>query len=95
MSWMFDHEHDEPVTMGLLAGEVLKGVKNVDFKYGGCGLESYVVSSLRFMKKHFRHQGTKTRRIISIKGFTLCLGVFVAIHSGLSGLGDYSNGYCR
>jgi saccharopine dehydrogenase (NAD+, L-lysine-forming) len=29
---MFDHEHDEPVTMGLLAGEVLKGVKNVDFK---------------------------------------------------------------
>jgi hypothetical protein len=29
---MFDHEHDEPVTMGLLAGEVLKDVKNVDFK---------------------------------------------------------------
>ncbi len=36
---MVDHEHDEPVTMGLLADKVLKGVKNVDFKYGGCGVE--------------------------------------------------------
>jgi len=32
---MVDHEHDEPVTMGLLADRVLKGVKNVEFKYGG------------------------------------------------------------
>ena len=36
---MVDHEHDEPVTMGLLADKVLKGVKSVDFKYGGCGVE--------------------------------------------------------
>jgi saccharopine dehydrogenase-like NADP-dependent oxidoreductase len=36
---MVDHEHDEPITMGLLAEEVLKGVKNVDFKYGGAGVE--------------------------------------------------------
>ena len=36
---MVDHEHDEPVTMGLLADRVLKGVRNVDFKYGGCGVE--------------------------------------------------------
>jgi saccharopine dehydrogenase (NAD+, L-lysine-forming) len=36
---MVDHEHDEPVTMGLLADKVLQGVKNVDFKYGGCGVE--------------------------------------------------------
>jgi saccharopine dehydrogenase-like NADP-dependent oxidoreductase len=36
---MVDHEHDEPVSMGLLAEKVLKGVKNVDFKYGGCGVE--------------------------------------------------------
>jgi saccharopine dehydrogenase (NAD+, L-lysine-forming) len=36
---LVDHEHDEPVTMGLLADEALKGVKNVDFKYGGCGVE--------------------------------------------------------
>jgi saccharopine dehydrogenase-like NADP-dependent oxidoreductase len=36
---MVDHEHDEPVSMGLLADNVLKGVKNVDFKYGGSGVE--------------------------------------------------------
>jgi saccharopine dehydrogenase (NAD+, L-lysine forming) len=36
---MVDHEHDEPITMGLLADDVLKGVKNVDFKYGGTGVE--------------------------------------------------------
>ena len=36
---MVDHEHDEPVTMGLMADKVLKGVKNVDFKYGGSGVE--------------------------------------------------------
>jgi saccharopine dehydrogenase-like NADP-dependent oxidoreductase len=34
-----DHEHDEPVTMGLLADKVLKGVKNVEFKYGGPHIE--------------------------------------------------------
>ncbi|MCG6911574.1 MAG: saccharopine dehydrogenase NADP-binding domain-containing protein [Deltaproteobacteria bacterium] len=32
---MVDHEHDEPVTMGLLKDKVLKGVKHVEFKYGG------------------------------------------------------------
>ena len=36
---MVDHEHDEPITMGLLADKVLKGVKNVDFKYGGFGVK--------------------------------------------------------
>ena len=36
---LVDHEHDEPVTMGLLANEVLKGVKNVEFKYGGFGVK--------------------------------------------------------
>jgi saccharopine dehydrogenase-like NADP-dependent oxidoreductase len=36
---LVDHEHDEPVSMGLLADDVLKGVKNVDFKYGGAGVE--------------------------------------------------------
>ncbi|BBO82715.1 hypothetical protein DSCO28_32810 [Desulfosarcina ovata subsp. sediminis] len=36
---MVDHEHDEPVTMGLLADTVLKGVRNVDFKYGGFGVK--------------------------------------------------------
>jgi len=37
--YMVDHEHDEPVTMGLLADQVLKGVKNVEFKYGGPQVE--------------------------------------------------------
>jgi len=36
---MVDHEHEEPVTMGLLADQVLKGVKNVNFRYGGPALE--------------------------------------------------------
>ena len=36
---MVDHEHDEPVTMGLMAKKALKGVKNVEFKYGGSGVE--------------------------------------------------------
>jgi saccharopine dehydrogenase (NAD+, L-lysine-forming) len=36
---LVDHEHDEPVTMGLMAHKVLKNVKNVDFKYGGTGVE--------------------------------------------------------
>jgi len=36
---LVDHEHDEPITMGLLADTVLKGVQNVEFKYGGTGVE--------------------------------------------------------
>jgi hypothetical protein len=47
-----------------------------------------IVISLQFMKKHFRRQDTKTRRRILTKDFPLCLGAFVAICSGLSGLGN-------
>ena len=36
---LVDHEHDEPITMGLLADSVLKGVRNVEFKYGGFGVK--------------------------------------------------------
>lgn len=36
---LVDHEHDEPVTMGLLADKVLKGVRFVEFKYGGPHIE--------------------------------------------------------
>jgi saccharopine dehydrogenase (NAD+, L-lysine-forming) len=36
---MYDHEHEEPVTMGLLADAHLKGVKNVSFRYGGPACE--------------------------------------------------------
>lgn len=36
---MVDHEHDEPVTMGLLADQVFKGAKDIEFKYGGPQVE--------------------------------------------------------
>ncbi|HIJ88449.1 MAG TPA: hypothetical protein HPP97_12330 [Desulfuromonadales bacterium] len=36
---MVDHEHDEPVTMGLLSKSVLKGAKDIEFKYGGPQVE--------------------------------------------------------
>lgn len=36
---MVDHEHDEPVTMGLLADSVLKGARDIEFKYGGPQVE--------------------------------------------------------
>ena len=56
---MVDHEHDEPITMGLLADEVLKGVKNVDFKYGGCGVE---LSELLF------NMGLLSKEPVTVKG---------------------------
>ena len=56
---MVDHEHDEPVTMGLLADSVLKGVKNVDFKYGGCGVE---LSELLF------NMGLLSKDPVTVKG---------------------------
>ena len=34
-----EHAHDEPVTMGLLADQYLKGAQNIYFKYGGFGVE--------------------------------------------------------
>lgn len=36
---MVDHEHEEPVTFGLLADKAFKGCPNVGFKYGGPALE--------------------------------------------------------
>ena len=56
---MVDHEHDEPVTMGLLADKVLKGVKNVDFKYGGRGIE---LSELLFK------MGLLSKEPVTVKG---------------------------
>jgi saccharopine dehydrogenase-like NADP-dependent oxidoreductase len=56
---MVDHEHDEPVTMGLLADKVLKGVKNVDFKYGGCGVE---LSELLY------NMGLLSKEPVTVKG---------------------------
>lgn len=56
---MVDHEHDEPVTMGLLADKVLKGVQNVDFKYGGCGVQ---LSELLF------NMGLLSKEPVTVKG---------------------------
>lgn len=56
---LVDHEHDEPVTMGLLADKVLKGVTNVDFKYGGCGVE---LSELLFKI------GLLSKKSVTVKG---------------------------
>ncbi len=56
---MVDHEHDEPVTMGLLADNVLKGVNNVDFKYGGCGVE---LSELLY------NMGLLSKEPVTVKG---------------------------
>ncbi len=36
---MVNHEHEEPVTMGLMSKKVLKGTNYVNFKYGGPAVE--------------------------------------------------------
>jgi len=36
---MYDHHHEEPVSMGLLADQYLKGAKNINFRYGGPGCD--------------------------------------------------------
>ena len=59
---LVDHEHDEPITMGLLADKVLKGVKNVEFKYGGSGVE---ISELLY------NMGLLSRKPHTVKGNTI------------------------
>ncbi len=54
-----DHEHEEPVTMGLLADKVLKGVKFVNFRYGGPGLD---------LAEYFYKMGLLSEDAIDIKG---------------------------
>lgn len=54
-----DHEHEEPVTMGLLADKVLKGVKFVNFRYGGPGLE---------LAQDFYKMGLLSEEPIEVKG---------------------------
>jgi saccharopine dehydrogenase-like NADP-dependent oxidoreductase len=56
---MVDHEHDEPVTMGLLADKVLKGVKNVEFKYGGPHVE---------LSESLYHLGLLSKEPVTVKG---------------------------
>ena len=59
---MVDHEHDEPVTMWLLADKFLKGVKNVDFKYGGRGVE---LSELLY------NMGLLSKEVVTVKGTSI------------------------
>jgi saccharopine dehydrogenase-like NADP-dependent oxidoreductase len=54
-----DHEHEEPVTMGLLSDKVLKGVKVVNFRYGGPGLE---------LAESFYKMGLLSEEEIEVKG---------------------------
>ena len=50
-------------------------------------LKSHHVCEGFYLTKYFRHQDTKTPSLIIINIYCLCLGAFVAILSGLSGLG--------
>lgn len=57
-----DHEHEEPVTMGLLADKVLKGVKFVNFRYGGPGLD---------LAEYFYKMGLLSEEPIDVKGIKI------------------------
>jgi len=59
---LVDHEHDEPITMGLLADTVLKGVRNVEFKYGGTGV---ALSEILY------NMGLLSHEPVTIKGNTI------------------------
>ncbi|QAR32654.1 hypothetical protein EP073_04290 [Geovibrio thiophilus] len=56
---MVDHEHDEPVTMGLLADSVLKGAKDIEFKYGGPQIE---------MSEYLYKAGILNKDTVQVKG---------------------------
>ncbi len=56
---MVNHEHEEPVTMGLLSDKVLKGAKYVNFKYGGPGLD---------LAQYFYKMGLLDDKEIDVKG---------------------------
>lgn len=56
---MVDHEHDEPVTMGLLANSVLKGARNIEFKYGGPQVE---------LAEHLYKVGLLSKDTVNVKG---------------------------
>ncbi len=56
---MVDHEHDEPVTMGLLADSVLKGARNIEFKYGGPQVE---------LAEHLYKVGLLSKEKVNVNG---------------------------
>jgi saccharopine dehydrogenase (NAD+, L-lysine-forming) len=56
---MYDHHHEEPVTMGLLADKYLKGAKNINFRYGGPGCD---------VAKSFYEMGLLSDEPVDVKG---------------------------
>jgi saccharopine dehydrogenase (NAD+, L-lysine-forming) len=56
---LYDHHHEEPVTMGLLADKYLKGAKNICFRYGGPGCE---------MAKSFYEMGLLSDEPVEVDG---------------------------
>jgi saccharopine dehydrogenase-like NADP-dependent oxidoreductase len=55
---MVDHNHEEPITMGINADKYLKGVKNIIFRYGGPHIELseslYKMGFLSHEEKEFK-----------------------------------------
>lgn len=52
---MVDHNHEEPITMGLNSKKCLKGVKNIVFRYGGPHVElSQSLYNMGFLSKEER-----------------------------------------
>jgi saccharopine dehydrogenase-like NADP-dependent oxidoreductase len=56
---LVEHEHDEPVHMGINSEKFFKGAKNIYFKYGGVGAD--------FAKPLYR-AGLLSRKEVSVKG---------------------------
>jgi len=58
---MVDHNHEEPVTMGINSENCLKGVKNIVFRYGGPHVElSQALYNMGFLSKEEReYKGIK------------------------------------
>ncbi len=58
---MVDHNHEEPITMGINSKTCLKGVKNIVFRYGGPHVElSQALFNMGFLSKEEReYKGVK------------------------------------
>jgi saccharopine dehydrogenase-like NADP-dependent oxidoreductase len=56
---MYDHHHEEPVSMGLLADKYLKGARNINFRYGGPGCD---------VSKSFYEMGLLSDEPVTVKG---------------------------
>jgi saccharopine dehydrogenase-like NADP-dependent oxidoreductase len=59
---MVNHEHEEPVTLGLLSDSILKGPRYVNFKYGGPALE---------LAEYFYKMGLLSSQPVDVKGTSI------------------------